>query len=59
MCIRDRVTNILNEGGFEVLNNSARTIHYRNSSFRFTPSSSKETPSSFAPLHLNEFKAPK
>ena len=29
----DEVTNILNEGGFEVLNNSARTIHYRNSSF--------------------------
>ena len=29
----EEVTNILNEGGFEVLNNSARTIHYRNSSF--------------------------
>lgn len=29
----DEVTNILNEGGFEVLQNSARTIHYRNSSF--------------------------
>lgn len=29
----DEVTSILNEGGFEVLHDSARTIHYRNSSF--------------------------